>query len=301
MLIDIHVHCCKPRAPAVHRANGSRYPTPEELIAAMDAHGIDRALVMGTVSPECRYTLVTAEELLDITACFPDRLLPSCPVDPRWLTHSPAADFRALLRAYRDMGCRCIGEYIPNLPLDDPLNWNLFAQAEEVGLPVTIHIAPGLGGCYGLFDDPGLPRLERVLRAFPDLVVFGHSQPFWAEIGRLDSPQDRAGYPKGPVDPGRLVELFRSCPNLHGDLSAGSGYNAIHRDPDFGEAFLEEFRDRLLFGTDIANVPQELPIVAYLRQLLAEGRVSEEAYEKIAWRNADRLLRLGLRGDGAPG
>ena len=98
--------------------------------------------------------------------------------------------------------------------------------------------------------------------------------------------------------PGRLVEIFRSCPNLYGDLSAGSGFNAISRDPAFGDAFLEEFQDRLLFGTDIASVPQELPVVDYFRRLRAEKRISEEAYEKITWKNADRLLGLGLaKGD----
>ncbi len=292
MLIDIHVHCCRPRDPRITRANGSRYPTPEELIAMMDAHGIQMALCMGTVSPACRYTLVPPEELLEIASRYPDRIIPSCPVDPRWLGNSPNSDFRPLLTAYRDLGCRCIGEFIPNLPFDDPMVMNLLAQAAEVGLPVTIHIAPRIGGCYGLFDDPGLPRLEAVLRALPNLVILGHSQPFWAEIGELEDPAARAGYPKGPVRPGRLVTLFRTYPNLYGDLSAGSGFNAISRDPEFGVRFLEEFQDRLLFGTDIANVPQELPIVAYFRELESQGRISREAHEKITWRNAKRLLHL---------
>lgn len=294
MLIDIHVHCCEARDPRLRRANGSRYPTPEELLAALDVHGIDRALCMGGVCPECRYTVVPPEELLRIAARYPDRIVPCCPIDPRWIGNSPKADLRPLLRAYQDLGCRAIGEYTPNLPFDDPLNLNFFAQVEEVGLPLTFHVAPWTGGCYGLVDEPGLPRLERVLRAFPRLTFLGHSQPFWAEIGTLDDPAQRAGYPEGPVRPGRLVELFRRYHNLHGDLSAGSGYNAIHRDPDFGVSFMEEFQDRLLFGTDLANVPQDVPIVPYFRSLRAAGRLSAAAWEKIAWRNADRVLGLGL-------
>ncbi|NOY79741.1 MAG: amidohydrolase family protein [Kiritimatiellaeota bacterium] len=298
MLIDIHVHCCRARDPRLTRPNDSRYPTPGELIAAMDAHGIDKALCMGTVSPACRYTVVPPEELLEIAAEHPDRLIPCCPVDPRWLTNSPKADFRPMLSAYKELGCRCIGEYIPNLPLDDPMNLNLFAQAAELGLPVTIHIAPRLGGCYGLVDEPGLPRLENVLRAFPELVLLGHSQPFWAEIAIMDDPESqRAGYPNGPVRPGRLVRLFREYPNLYGDLSAGSGFNAVSRDPEFGYAFLHEFQDRLLFGTDIANVPQELPIVGWFREAREQGWITPETHEKIAWRNADRLLGLGLDSD----
>ncbi|NLF17959.1 MAG: amidohydrolase family protein [Lentisphaerae bacterium] len=292
MLFDIHVHCCEARDPRLTRANGTRYPTPEELLASMDGLGIDRALCMGGVSPECRYTVVPAEELLRIAGRYPERLVPCCPVDPRWLGNSPTADFRPLLRAYQDRGCRAVGEYTPNIPLDDPLNLNFLAQVEEVGLPLTFHLATRAGGCYGLIDEPGLPRLEGVLKAFPRLVFFGHSQPFWAEIGAIEAGDRRDAYPSGPVRPGRLVELFRRCPNLHGDLSANSGYNAIHRDEAFGAAFLEEFQDRLLFGTDLANVPQEVPIADYLRGLRAAGRLSAAAWEKISWRNAVRLLGL---------
>jgi hypothetical protein len=290
MLIDIHVHTCKARHPKVTRANGTAYPDPKTLIAMMDEAGINKAVVMTTLSPECRYTVVSTEETLEICGMYPDRLIPFCNVDPRWLTNSAKANFRPLLAAYKEMGCKGVGEYVPNIYFDDPLNMNLFAQVEEAGLPLTFHIAPKVGDYYGCVDDPGLPRLERVLKAFPKLVFLGHSQPFWAEIG--ENPNTRGGYPKGKVKPGRLVELMRRYPNLHGDLSAGSGYNAISRDPEFGYRFLEEFQDRLYFGTDIANVPQKLPIVDYFRKLKDNFLICAGAFEKIAWYNASQLLKL---------
>lgn len=293
MLIDLHVHCCRPRHPSMRRAGGSIYPSPERLIAMLDAAGISRAVVMAGVSPECRYTVVPTEEIVSICGERPDRLVPFANLDPRWLTNSASADFRPLLRGFREMGGRGIGEYVPNLPFDDPLNMNLFAQVEEMGLPLTFHIGSHIGGCYGLFDEPGLPRLERALMAFPKLTFIGHSQPFWAEIGaNVISGGARIGYPEGKVTPGRLVELLRKYSNLHADLSARSGYNAITRDLDFGLAFLEEFQERLFFATDIANDPQELPIVPFFADLRAKGRISTEAWEKIAWRNAERVLGL---------
>jgi hypothetical protein len=155
-------------------------------------------------------------------------------------------------------------------------------------------MAPGIGGHYGLYDDPGLPRLERVLKAYPDLVFLGHSQAFWAEISADASETQRGGYPKGKVVPGRVVELMRAYPSLHGDLSAGSGLNAISRDPEFGYAFMEEFQDRLYFGTDIANDPQEPKIVPYFAQLKSDALIPEAVYEKIAWRNAARFLDIDL-------
>jgi len=293
MLIDIHVHTCKARHPKVTRMNGGHYPSPETLIRMMDDAGTAKAVVQTTLSPKWRHTVVSPEETLEICAMFPERLIPFCNMDPRWLTNSTAADFRPLLEAYKEMGCKGVGEYIPNLPFDDPLNLNFFGQVEEAGLPLTFHVGPQEGGCYGCIDEVGLPRLEIVLKAFPNLVFLAHSPPFWAEIG-TDVLQDgkRVPYPKGKVTPGRVVELMRSHPNLHGDLSAGSGFNAISRDPEFGCRFMEEFQDRLYFGTDIANVPQELPIVDYFRKLKSERLLSAAAYEKITWQNANSLLGL---------
>ena len=295
MLVDIHVHTCLPRHARLTRPNGSHYPTPEKLIEMMDEAGIDKAVVMSTPSPECRYSLVPPEETLEICGRHLDRLIPFCNLDPRFLTNSPKADFRPLLEAFKELGARGVGEYIPNLPFDDPLSLNLFKQVEEMGLPLTFHLAPQIGGFYGCYDDPGLPRLERVLGECPDLVLLAHSQVFWAEIGALKDPDERAGYPKGPIEKeGRVVELMRKYPNLHGDLSAGSGHNAISRDPEFGYRFMEEFQDRLYFGTDIANVPQELPIVGYFQKLKKEGLISEKVHEKITWKNAAHLLNLEI-------
>ena len=290
MLIDIHVHTA--RLKGTHRINGSRYPTPDELLEMMDAAGIDKAVVQNTSSPECRYCVVSPEEVLEICAEFPDRLIPFLGIDPRMLTNSTTADFSSLLDHYKQAGFKGVGEYVPNLPFDDPLNLNLFKHVEDAGLPLTFHIAPQIGGAYGCYDELGLPRLERVLKQCPNLTMLGHSQPFWAEISRDVTEENRNQYPQGPVTPGRVPELMREYPNLHGDLSAGSGHNAISRDPQFGAQFMEEFQDRLYFGTDIANVEQKLPIVEYFQKIESEGLISETAYEKITWRNAARLLNL---------
>jgi len=295
MLIDIHVHCAQPRHPKLTRPNGSHYPDPETLIKMLDDAGIDKAAVMSTVNPEWRYTIVTPEEVLEICAQYPSRLIPFCNIDPRYLTNDASANFTPLLEAYRDLGCKGVGECIPNLPFDHPMCLNFFKHVENAGLPLTFHIGPKAGSCYGFIDDVGLPRLEKVLAAFPKLNFLGHSQPFWAEISTdVIQNGERVSYPKGPVTPGRIVDLMRQYPNLLGDLSAGSGHNAISRDLEFGCAFMEEFQDRLFFGTDIANVPQKLPIVGYFQRLKDEALISEAAHEKITWRNANRLLGLGI-------
>ena len=89
-----------------------------------------------------------------------------------------------------------------------------------------------------------------------------------------------------------MPELLDRYPNLYGDLSANSGYNALHRDSEFGYRFLERYQDRLLFGTDLLRPGQPTPIVGYLRDAVREGHISQETFDKITYRNAVRLLRL---------
>lgn len=133
------------------------------------------------------------------------------------------------------------------------------------------------------------------MRRFPDLVIFGHSQGFWSEISGDVTPETKNGYPTGPVKPGgAVVRLMREYPGLHGDLSAGSGFNAISRDPEFGYAFLEEFQDRLLLGQDFCSPRNEMPHIEWLTRARDEGHISEEVYEKVMWKNANRLLKLNL-------
>lgn len=66
--------------------------------------------------------------------------------------------------------------------------------AEVTGLPLTFHLAAQISGMYGLYDESGLPGLEYSLKRFPELNCLGHSQTFWAEIARLETPGDRYGY-----------------------------------------------------------------------------------------------------------
>ena len=291
MFIDIHVHVrTRPGPP---RNGRQAYASPEYLVERYDGLGVECAVILPRVSPECAFTLQSSEEALGICRRHPGRLVPFCNVDPRQMTNTPDAPLDELLSYYKEAGCKGVGEVVCNLPFDDPFVENLFRCCEKVGLPLTFHIAPKIGGFYGLYDDPGLPLLEKALRKFPGLTFLGHSQPFWAEIGPLDGPEARNGYPEGAVtSEGRVVELMRKYPNLHGDLSANSGFNAVSRDEEFGVRFLKEFQDRLYFGTDICAPDTPTPLVDYLLGLRDAGKLSQDAFDKIARLNAVRLLGL---------
>ena len=109
----------------------------------------------------------------------------------------------------------------------------------------------------------------------------------------LQTPADRYGYPDYPIaEEGVVPRLMRRYPNLYGDLSANSGCNALARDLDYAVQFLNEFQDRLLFGTDICAPDTETPLVDLLTGLRDDAKISEEVFGKIARENAIKLLEL---------
>ena len=298
MFIDIHAHAYRKPVPFV-----TRFCTVEELLERYDAAGIERGAVLPIVNPEI-YLPQANEDILDMAEEYPDRLIPFCNIDPRALTNSADAPLGDLLRHYRDKGCKGLGEVMPNLAFMHPMVQNLFKHAQEVGLPVTFDGSDQTGGDFGLYDDPGLPQLEHTLQKFPKLVILGHSPLFWAEIGRLETPAERnyvfdpdghqVGHPpSGSIrEEGVVPKLLRRYPNLYGDLSDPSPWNALARDPDYGPRFLDEFQDRLLFGTDICGVDMPFPMIDLLLQWRAAEKISETVFRKIAKQNAVKLLEL---------
>ena len=101
------------------------------------------------------------------------------------------------------------------------------------------------------------------------------------------------GYPQGKVTgDGRIACLMREYPNLYGDMSAGSGGNAFMRDPAYAYRFIEEFADRLLFGTDICSPKNVFKLSSWLDESLMNGCISQENYNKICRENALKLLGL---------
>ena len=196
---------------------------------------------------------------------------------------------------YKAQGAKGCGEMICNLYFDDPRVLALFKACEKYDMPITFHVGRD-NGEYGLIDDFGLPRLEKVLKMFPKLKFLGHSQRFWSHISGDVNEETMHGWPSGKVvDGGRVVELMRKYPNLYGDLSAGSGFNAVSRDPEFGYAFLEEFQDRLYFGLDLCayeNIDNKgrIGLIEFLDNAMLEGKISYEAYLKISRENALKLM-----------
>ena len=291
--IDIHAHVTAfPDWAPPNPGSGYPMPGPEELIGMYDRLGIERGVLLPIVSPEGQPVSMTNEACLSVVTKYPDRFSWFCNVDPRALNNDPGADLSVLLEHYKRLGAKGLGELTSNLLADDPRMDNLFSHCEEAGLPVLFHISPAVGHWYGIADELGLPRLEKMLKKHPRLRFIGHSQPFWSEISADNTEAGRNGYPSGKVTPGRLVELLRTYENLSCDLSAGSGANAMTRDPAFAVSFLTEFQDRIFYGCDICAVINTHPFAFrdFLDGLLSSGALSGTVYRKICRDNAAALL-----------
>ena len=296
MFIDDHIHISVlPRDRQSELA--ATFLTPEQLLELYDEVGIERGVMLPMVSPEGGDVVQSCYEIIEAAGRYPDRLIPFCNIDPRLGDNNPERALAPIIDHYKELGCRGIGEITANLWFDDPRVENLFDHAEACDMPVTFHVAPRDGCTYGLIDDLGLPRFEGQIRKHPNLVFLCHSQAFWSNISADADEDNWSGYPPGPVtEGGRIPELLRSYPNVYGDLSAGSGCNAVSRDPEFGYAFLTEFQDRLLFGTDVNQTSHRDSVLINLKDFLesarAEGKISPVVFDKITHQNAERVLGL---------
>jgi predicted TIM-barrel fold metal-dependent hydrolase len=93
-------------------------------------------------------------------------------------------------------------------------------------------------------------------------------------------------------------------PNLWGDMSANSGNNALHRDPEFARAFVARHQNKLMFGSDCScKDGKGLGSGALLPRLknkcvgrdtlgLLKGLTTPEVFRKVTWTNATKLLHV---------
>ena len=297
MFIDIHTHAYRIKPPVYG------FSTPEELLKRYDAMKMDVAVLLPVVSPEI-YMPQPVEDILEMCATWPDRFVPYCNIDPRCYWNSPNAPLDEIMLHYKRLGCKGVGEVMPNMRMDDPLVQNLFRCAAKAGLPVVYDGSTQTSCDFGLYDDPGLPILENTLLQHPQLLIFGHGPVFWSEIGRLHTLAERGvmmdafgkqylNLPRGPIEEeGTVPKLLRKYPNLRGDLSDATAFNAIARDEHYGPRFLSEFEDRLYFGTDMCFPTMEVELDQLLLRWRNTGKISQTTFRKIACENAEKLLGL---------
>ena len=198
-MIDTHVH--------VISADRDRHPvagdppdwppvTGERLLAAMDAGGVDRAVLVqsyftygfdNTFAVEC-------------AARWPDRYQVVCVIDQ---TAPDARDvLTRLVRDHHVRGVRLMPKGLPDGVLWDPATFPVWERAGELGIPVTVAA-----------EIQHMPAMPRVVERFPDVAVcFEH---MWGiQI-------DRPPFPR--LDP---VVALAAYPNVRLKLATNNNYAA---------------------------------------------------------------------------
>ena len=185
-------------------------------------------------------------------------------------------------------GAVCVGEQKFNLPVDSPEMERIYAIAQDFDVPILMHFQ------VGVFNT-GYERLGKVLAKWPKVKFIAHAQTFWANIDAKNVDDGKALYPKGKITPGGISDRYLSDhENFFGDLSAGSGLNALTRDEEHAVAFLRRHQDKLVFGSDCPDPAGEGPTCtgASMIKLIRRIAPSKAIERKLLHDNATKLFRL---------
>ncbi len=193
---------------------------------------------------------------------------------------------KAVLEKVLKAGAIGIGEQKFHVECDSKPMQLVADIAKDHRVPVLMHFQHKV---YNM----GFERFHRMLEMYPTVNFIGHAQTWWANI---DKKCDQSVlYPKGPVTPGGITDrLLSDYPNIYGDLSAGSGLNALLRDEDHARNFLKRHQDKLLYGSDCDDRAGAGKACSGSQQLATIRRLAPDAQavRKMLYGNAAKLLKI---------
>ncbi|HKQ39406.1 MAG TPA: amidohydrolase family protein [Verrucomicrobiae bacterium] len=194
----------------------------------------------------------------------------------------------AEVRKYLKTGGIGIGEQKFKVACDSPALHRVAEVAKEFGVPMLLHF---MHDQY----NTGIENFHKTLEKFPTVNFIGHAQTWWGNVDKKH--EQKVMYPTGPVTRGGITDkLLSDYPNMHGDLSAGSGLNFLNRDEEHARWFLEKHQDKLMFGSDCNDIFGRGPgcqganTIAAVRKLAGSKKIER----KLLFNNAKRLLNLPL-------
>lgn len=191
------------------------------------------------------------------------------------------------IEKYLKLGAPIIGESKFGLECDDPAMQAIYQLARQYRVPVLMHWQ------YTMFNFD-FHRFHTMLEKYADVNFIGHAQTWWANIDKNHTDQNIL-YPKTKVTAGGITDEFLTrYPNMYGDMSAGSGLNALLRDEDHARGFMERHQDKLLYGSDCLDADghgsncQGAQTIAAIRRLAPTKAIER----KLLYDNAKKLFRL---------
>ena len=268
-VIDIHQH-----TPYSGR-------TDEQLLAHQKKMGVTKTVLLPAGS---KYGLAANAGGNDVVVAFARAHPKEYFFFANELPDIPEA--KAVIEKYLKAGAIGIGEQKFHVDSDSKPMQLIADIARDHKVPVLMHFQHDT---YNLAFD----RFHRLLDKYPGVNFIGHAQTWWGNIDK--NHQQAVMYPKGPVTPGGITDrLLSDYPNMYGDLSAGSGLNALLRDEDHAREFLKRHQDKLLYGSDCSDSVGEGSKCSGSQQLAAVRRLSPspEATRKMLYANAARVLKI---------
>ncbi len=223
-------------------------------VGEMDRHGIEVGLVSASVNTE-----VVTRALRE----HPSRFVASWTCDP----NRGMQGIRELERAHDELGIRAASFFphgvIPEVALDAPMAYVLYAKCVELGIPVFVTV--GIAG-------PRLPsmvqhveRIDEVMYDFPDLVlVMRHGAEPWVDLA---------------------VKLMLKWPNLYYSTSAFSPRHYPRAIVDYANT---RGADHVIYG---GYFPMGLSLDRIVGELPGVG-FKDEVWPKFLRHNAANVLGL---------
>jgi uncharacterized protein len=263
-------------------------------MAHMEGCGVTDAVLLARAS--------ASEQIKAIQAKYPKRFVWAATAD---ITKPDAVE--TLTKAVKD-GAHGLGEIKFHVEANGPELRRMYALAAELNVPILVHFqeVPHFDG-EGVFST-GFKNFESMLKAYPKTTFIGHADAFWANVSA--DYANEAAYPSGPIKRGGVTDkLLGDYANLHGDLSANSGNNALSRDSEFTADFLARHKNKLVFGSDCscqdghgggvsqANNPVATRLsgkcVARETLTLLKKHTDPAVFRKLTWENGRKLFGIG--------
>ena len=265
----------------IHQHTNYSGRTDDELIAHQRAMGITKTILLPAGS---KYGLAAGcggnDTVVALAKAYPEKFL----FFANELPDIPQT--KSVLEKFLKAGAIGIGEQKFHVECDSKAMQLVADIARHHGVPVLMHFQ------YKTYN-LGFERFYKMLDRYPTVNFIGHAQTWW---GNIDKNHDQSVmYPKGPVVPDGITDqLLSNYSNVYGDLSAGSGLNALLRDEDYARVFLKRHQDKLLYGSDCNDRIGTGKPCSGSQQLVTIRRLAPdpEAVQKMLYGNAVRLLKL---------
>jgi hypothetical protein len=275
-IIDFHTHIVPPEIiqkrtqylerdrwfKLLYENPKSKLVTAEQLVAAMDRDGVDKAVTFGFAWADMGLCRLANDYVHDAVRRFPGRLIPYAVVNP-------LAGEEALLEMDRcaSLGFQGVGELMPDgqgyTLADQAVLASLLTWLSEQAYPLLVHATEPVGHLYPGKGEDSLEAVYRLAANYPELqIICAH----WGG---------------GLLFYELMPEVRSTLTNVYYDIAA----SPFLYEKTILSVAAQVVPDKVLFGTDY-------PLIGYKRFLayVRQAGLAKEDLSRVLGDNAERLL-----------